>query len=102
MKIVQIVPYANDKPTLKTLLKETERKLRKKGTTLVRRKEGRWIHKRYSGWINWDLTKGGILVAEIKSFEENAERQLLQSFIGYVDRHLGEYIQSITITYIKS
>jgi hypothetical protein len=29
----------------------------------------------------------------------NSEWQLLQSFVGYLDRHLGEYIESITITY---
>jgi hypothetical protein len=52
MKIVQIVPAADDKPTLKTLLKETERRLRGRGTTFKRQREGRWAHARYPGWIN--------------------------------------------------
>ncbi|MGQ0658951.1 MAG: hypothetical protein ACT4NU_12835 [Chromatiales bacterium] len=100
MKIIQVIPVANDKPTLTTLLKETERKLRGKGTTLLREKEGRWVHTKYPGWINWDLGKGGVLMAEIQSKKQNAEWQLLQSFIGYIDRHLGDHVQAIIITYM--
>jgi hypothetical protein len=99
MKIVTVVPTDMEKPTLKALLKETERRLRGRGTTLRRQREGRWVHTRYPGWIAWDLTKGGILVAEINSVKPNSEWQLLQSFVGYLDRHLGEYIESITVTY---
>jgi hypothetical protein len=29
----------------------------------------------------------------------DAEWQLLQAFIGYVDRHIGKHIQSISIIY---
>jgi hypothetical protein len=99
MKIVQIVATEDDKPTLKTLLKETERNLRGRGTTFKRQKEGRWVHARYPGWINWDSTKGGILVAEVQSKKPDSEWQLLQAFIGYVDRHIGQYVQSINIIY---
>lgn len=99
MKLVQIIPQSNDKPTLKVLLKNTERELRGRGTTFKRQKEGRWVHARYPGWINWDLAKGGILVAEVQSKKPDAEWQLLQAFIGYVDRHIGKYVQSISIIY---
>jgi hypothetical protein len=99
MKLVQMVPVADDKPTLKTLLKETERRLRGRGTTFKRQREGRWVHARYPGWINWDSAKGGIIVAEVQSKRPETEWQLLQAFIGYVDRHIGEYVQSINIIY---
>lgn len=99
MKVVQIIPLADDKPTLKNLLKDTERELRGRGTTFKRQREGRWVHVRYPGWINWDLAKGGIIVAEVQSKRPDAEWQLLQAFIGYVDRHLREYVQSISIIY---
>jgi hypothetical protein len=99
MKIIQIIPLSNDKPTLKTLLKDTERGLRGRGTTFKRQREGRWVHVRYHGWINWDLAKGGIIVAKVQSKKPHTEWQLLQAFIGYVDRHIGEYIQSINIIY---
>ena len=99
MKLLQIVPLVDDKPTLKALLKDTERELRGRGTTFKRQREGRWVHTRYPGWINWDLAKGGIIVAEVQSKRPHAEWQLLQAFIGYVDRHIGQYVQSINIIY---
>ena len=99
MKLVQIIPYSDKKPNLKVLLKNTERELRGRGTTFKRQREGRWVHARYPGWINWDLTKGGILVAEVQSKKPDAEWQLLQAFIGYVDRHIGKYVQTISIIY---
>jgi hypothetical protein len=100
MKLVSVVPIENDRPTLATLLVETERRLRRRGTTL--RPQGsrrRWVHAKYPGWITWELTKGGILVAEIRSKKGQSEWQLLQSFVGYLDRHLGEYIDTISIRY---
>jgi hypothetical protein len=99
MKIVTVVPSPNTKPSLKILLRQTEKRLRDRGTTLIREREGRWVHKKYPGWINWDLTKGGFVVAEVGSKKPNTEWQLLQSFIGYLDRHLGQVIESISITY---
>jgi hypothetical protein len=41
MKVVQIIPLADNKLTLKTILKNTERELRGKGTTFKRQREGR-------------------------------------------------------------
>lgn len=99
MKLVSVVPIENDKPTLGTLLIETERRLRRRGTTLLRHGKRRFVHAKYPGWITWDLTKGGILVAEIRSKKGESEWQLLQSFVGYLDRHLGEYIDTISIRY---
>lgn len=99
MKLVSVIPIENDKPTLATLLLETERRLRRRGTTLSRHGHRRLVHAKYPGWITWDLTKGGILVAEIRSKRIESEWQLLQSFVGYLDRHLGEYIDTISIRY---
>jgi len=99
MKVVQIIPLADDKPGLKTLLKDTERKLRGRGTTFKRQREGRWIHIKYPGWISWDLAKGGIIEAEVQSKRPESEWQLLRAFIGYVDRHIGKYVKSINIIY---
>jgi hypothetical protein len=99
MKVIQIIPLADGKPSLKVLLKGTERQLRGRGTTFKRQREGRWVHARYPGWINWDSARGGIIVAEVQSKKSDTEWQLLQAFIGYLDRHIGEYIQSINIIY---
>jgi len=98
MKIVQVVPRAKNKTSLKSLLKAKERAIRAK-STFVRRREGRWTHKIYPGWINWSEAQGGLLVAEIQTRVPDSEWQLLEALIGYLDRNLGENIESITITY---
>jgi hypothetical protein len=57
------------------------------------------VHVKYPGWISWDEAKGGILIAEIHPKSDGSDWQLLQSFVGYLDRHLGEHIDSISIFY---
>jgi hypothetical protein len=99
MKIVQVVPKPKTKNTLKALLKAKERELRGRPTAFKRHREGRWVHVKYPGWITWDETVGGILVAEIHTRGDNPDWQLLQSFVGYLDRHVGDSIETISITY---
>ena len=99
MKILQVIPNNTNGPSLKSLLKAKERSLRGTGPSFFRAREGRWTHARYSGWINWEETTGGILLAEIRTRTVDSEWQLLQSFIGYLDRHLGKHIGSMFIIY---
>ncbi|MHC4406516.1 MAG: hypothetical protein ACYTG0_43380 [Planctomycetota bacterium] len=99
MKTVQVVPKPDIDAKLKTLLKQTERQLRGGSTTFLREREGRWKHVKYPGWIKWDEALGGLLVAEVHPRKDQADWQLLHAFIGYLDRHLGEYIESISIYY---
>lgn len=99
MKILAVTPKANTKVKLKAALKAKERALRGTSTAFARKKEGRWVHVKYPGWVTWDAAPGGLLIAEIHTRKEGFEWQLLQSFIGYLDRHLGKYIESISITY---
>jgi hypothetical protein len=99
VKIIQVVPRRDTEDRLKKLLNEKEREIRGSRTTLVRQRAGRWKHKKYPGRITWDETKGGILVAEIHSKVPETEWQLLQAFVGYLDRHFGEHIESVAISY---
>ena len=99
MKTIQVVPKVDIESKLKTLLKETERSLRGGSTTYYRQREGRWKHIRYPGWIKWGETLGGLLVAEVHPRKGESDWQLLQAFIGYLDRHLGDSIESISIYY---
>jgi hypothetical protein len=39
------------------------------------------------------------LLAEMQSKVKDHEWQMLQAFIGYLDRHLGEQIESSSISY---
>jgi hypothetical protein len=84
---------------LKTLLKATERGLRGPHTTFTRVREGRWKHVKYPGWIQWDDAPGNLLVATIHTKVLDHEWQMLQAFIGYLDRHLGAEIESISVYY---
>jgi hypothetical protein len=99
MKIIQVVPRRNVRKSLSAALNETERGLRGRGTTFIREKTGKWKHTNYNGWINWCQANGGVLVDEIKSRAPDSEWQLLQAFIGYLDRHLSKLIESISISY---
>ncbi|MGH7583501.1 MAG: hypothetical protein ACREL5_09770 [Gemmatimonadales bacterium] len=99
MKIVQVFPRDPAAASLKSQLKATERALRGGTTTFVRKREGRWVHKRYPGSIRWSETLGGILVAEVSGRGPDHDWQLLSAFIGYLDRHLGDAIDSISVFY---
>ena len=99
MKVLQVVPRAGVGSKLKTLPKGTERQLRGPHTTFTRVREGRWKHIKYPGWIQWDDAPGGLLVAEIRTKVKDHEWQLLQAFVGYLDRHLGDHIESISVYY---
>ncbi|MFN2432188.1 MAG: hypothetical protein ABR599_05115 [Gemmatimonadota bacterium] len=98
MKILQVVPVANEKIRLKKLLKDKERELRGK-TTFSRKSEGTWVHVKHPGSIVWSEGTGGFLIAEIRPKRGASDGQLLQAFIGYLDRHLGPHIDSISIYY---
>lgn len=99
MKILQVVPKPGTSSKLKTSLKNTERQLRGPHTTFHRVREGRWKHVKYPGWIQWDQAQGGLLVAEIHSRVKDHEWQMMDAFIGYLDRHLSEQIESISVYY---
>ena len=99
MKILQVVPKPGTNGALKAALKKTERNLRGPHTTFHREREGRWKHAKYPGWIQWDEAPGGLLVAEIHSRAKDHEWQMMDAFIGYLDRHLGEQIESIAVYY---
>ena len=99
MKILQVVPKPGTNSKLKTILKNTERNLRGPHTTFRREREGRWKHVKYPGWIQCDQAPGGLLVAELHTKVKDHEWQMMDAFIGYLDRHLGEQIESISVYY---
>lgn len=99
MKIVQAVPRVDSEESLKTLLKNKEREMRGRPTAFRRKREGVWEHIKYKGTIRWDTAVGGVLLAEIRPRGETADWQLIQSFVGYLDRHVGEHLESISILY---
>lgn len=99
MKLLQVVSRHDATASLKTQLNAKERELRGHRTTWKRQKAGRWVHTKYPGWVTWNAGPGGLLLAEVKSKKADAEWQLSSAFVGYLERHFAETIESITITF---
>jgi hypothetical protein len=99
MKVIQVVPKTDSEVRLKALLKAKERELRSGPTAFRRQREGKWVHVKYPGWITWDEAPGGLLIAEVHPGRDGSDWQLLRAFIGYLDRHFGDQIESISILY---
>ncbi len=60
----------------------------------------KWAHANYAGWINLARTEGEVVTAEIRSkSSQKDEWQLLQAFIGWLDRHFATNIEAINIQY---
>jgi len=97
MKLVQIVPKSG--ANLGSAIKNKELELRGKGTTFFKEGKTKWKHVRFPGWINISRAKGGILIAEIQTKKEGTEWQLFSAFIGYLDRHFGDLIDTISVHY---
>lgn len=62
--------------------------------------KAKWAHSTYKGWVKLHRTEGEVITAMLQSRSESADQwQLLQAFLGFVDRHFGENISSIMIQY---
>jgi len=77
---------------------------KKKSGTLHRsgpKKPGRdkWIHKSYKGWVGFQRGPGGVVVALVQSKSPNSETQILESFVGFLNRHFRGAISAISLSY---
>jgi hypothetical protein len=103
--MIKISVTPREQENLYGLMVKKELELRKKNQGTLHRyaskkkNEARWLHKSYKGWINLQKCLGGMVVATVKSHDRDAEWQLLTSFIGFLDRHFGDYINNINLTY---
>ena len=103
--MIQVTITPNAEPNLYGALIGKERDLRrhKKGTLhrhgAKKKNEEKWVHISYPGWVRFQKCLGGVIVAQVGSRNEDAEWQLLSSFIGFLDRHFREDILTIAISY---
>jgi hypothetical protein len=101
MKIVQIVP--REEIRLYGSLVKKEAAIHKKGLgTFYRagpktRNSAKWKHKRFKGWINLERGLSEVVSAEVRTLSRDQEWQMLAAFLGFVDRHFGAEITTITI-----
>ena len=100
MRIVHVTSKPDCK-NLYALIKQKERELRQRGRgTLHRSGENKWKHVSYPGYIVFYKANSSISIFEVRSKPGSTnEWQLLHSFLGFLDRHFHEEIESITILY---
>lgn len=103
MKIVTIVP--RPRARLYGALVAKEAAIREKGRgTYARvgrkvRGSTRWKHKMYKGSVQLTHGDAEIVTAKVRARTPEDERRLLSSFLGFVDRHSGDHVDTITIQY---
>jgi len=103
MKIVEIVP--RHRAHLYDALVEKEAAIRKAGrgtyTRIGRKVRGstRWKHKMYKGSVQLSHSQSEVVTAKVRANSAEDERRLLSSFLGFVDRHSGDHVDTINIQY---
>jgi hypothetical protein len=103
MKIVEIVPRARAR--LYGTLVAKEAAIRKSGRgTYVRvgrksQRAARWKHKKFKGTLQLNRGESEAVTAKVRAATPEDERKLLSSFLGFVDRHAGDQVTTITIHY---
>jgi hypothetical protein len=103
MKLVEITPRR--KAPLYGALVKREADIRKKGRGTFAR-QGRahaasaiWRHKRFKGSVNLQRQAAEQVSAKIRSSTPADEGSLLKAFLGFIDRHFGGQVETITIHY---
>lgn len=100
---ITIVPNGNENIYGMMVEKEYELRLQNQGTLhrVGRKTKNRekWAHKSFKGWVRFERCPGGIVVAILRAKDPKDEWQLLTSFVGFLDRHLREYLSSVGLSY---
>ena len=103
MKIVEIVPRGRTK--LYGTLVDKQAAIHKSGRgTYVRvgrktQRTARWKHKKFKGTLELNRAESEGVTAKVRAATAEDERKLLSSFLGFVDRHAGDQVTTITIHY---
>jgi hypothetical protein len=103
LKIVEITP--RPRAQLFGTLVDKEAAIRRKGRGTYERvgrkssTAARWRHKMYGGSVQLKRGPTEAITARIRASAPEAERRLLSSFLGFVDRHSDDKVAMITIHY---
>ena len=103
MKIVEITP--RPRARLFGTLTDKQAAIRRKGRGTYERvgrksaRAARWRHKMYGGSVELKRDPSEMVTARIRAAQPEAERRLLSSFLGFVDRHSDDKVATITIHY---
>ena len=100
MKLIQANPKMELETSIYRTIVDKERTLRNNNRGTFRRvSKDKWNHKNFYGWIKLTNAPENILFAKLQSKNNEQEERLLESFIGFLTRHSGSLIDSLTIYY---
>jgi hypothetical protein len=103
MKLVEITPRQKTRLYAALVKKEADIRGKGRGTFFrVGRKaqaKAEWKHKKFRGSIRLERGDTEVVTAKVRSSKVEEERQLLSSFLGFVDRHCGDGVSTIMIQY---
>ena len=101
MKTVQIVPRGKVHLFGAIVKKEAAIRKNKRGTFYrsgrATRAQAKWNHRRYKGSIALRHADDATVTARVRSPSE--EWQLLSAFLGWLNRHFGDKVTAVNITY---
>ena len=103
MKVLEITP--RERARLFGRLTDKQTTIHKNGRGTYERvgrksaSAARWRHKMYGGSVELKRDASETITARIRAAQPEAERRLLSSFLGFVDRHSDDKVASITIHY---
>ncbi len=98
---ITIIPEGDEKLYGLMIKKELDLRKRKLGTLHRKGKkkkdQDKWFHTKKEGWINFESTLGGVVVATIQSKNTDKEWDLLTAFVGFIYRHFNKQVRTITL-----
>jgi hypothetical protein len=100
MKLIQANPKIDIESSIYRKVIDKERELRNNNRGTFRRvSKDKWNHKNFYGWINLSNAAENIFFAKLQSKNYEQEDRLLAAFVGFLTRHCGDLIDSLTIYY---
>jgi hypothetical protein len=102
MKVLQIVPRDGRRFYDSVVRKQDDIHRNGRGTFSrkgpKRRNAAHWVHAKFTGSVDLARTEN-VVTAKIKSRNKTDESKLCTAFLGWVDRHFGDDLASVTIQY---
>ena len=99
MKLVQANPRMDNKQTIFKTLNEKELSLRGGNTSFFKKGRNKWYHVKHNGWVTVSKSEGDILFAKVQAKSASEEEKIFGAFVGYLTRHCGKLIDTLTIYY---
>ena len=96
MKLVEITPRQRTRLYAALVKKEADIRGKGRGTFF---RVGRKAQAKFQGSIRLARGDAEVVTARVRSSKLEEERQLLSSFLGFVDRHCGDGVSTIMIEY---